>query len=66
MGAEPGVRAPLFQPQDQIAVGEDGFKQWDGKDGWEPRAPCPSCPPSPADARSPRPQRWSLWTWRPC
>ncbi|XP_015422694.1 PREDICTED: nicotinamide riboside kinase 2 isoform X2 [Myotis davidii] len=26
---KPGVRAPLFQPQDQIAVGEDGFKQWD-------------------------------------
>lgn len=47
MGAEPGVRAPLFQPQDQIAVGEDGFKQWDGKDGWRPRAPCPNCPPSP-------------------
>ncbi|XP_023368414.1 nicotinamide riboside kinase 2 isoform X1 [Otolemur garnettii] len=23
------IRAPLFQPQDQIAVGEDGFKQWD-------------------------------------
>uniref|UniRef100_A0A2K5ZXK8 Nicotinamide riboside kinase 2 n=1 Tax=Mandrillus leucophaeus TaxID=9568 RepID=A0A2K5ZXK8_MANLE len=22
-------KAPLFQPQDQIAVGEDGFKQWD-------------------------------------
>lgn len=21
----------MFQPQDQIAVGEDGFKQWDGK-----------------------------------
>ncbi|XP_049731740.1 nicotinamide riboside kinase 2 isoform X4 [Elephas maximus indicus] len=23
------ARAALFQPQDQIAVGEDGFKQWD-------------------------------------
>lgn len=21
----------LFQPPDQIEVGEDGFKQWDGK-----------------------------------
>ncbi|KAI6051409.1 NMRK2 [Marmota monax] len=26
---KPVARAPLFQPQDQIAVGEDGFKQWD-------------------------------------
>ena len=39
--------APLFQPQDQIAVGEDGFKQWDGKDGRQPRAPCPCCPMAP-------------------
>ncbi|XP_068837249.1 nicotinamide riboside kinase 2 isoform X1 [Capricornis sumatraensis] len=26
---KPAAWAPLFQPQDQIAVGEDGFKQWD-------------------------------------
>uniref|UniRef100_A0A670ZJU0 Phosphoribulokinase/uridine kinase domain-containing protein n=1 Tax=Pseudonaja textilis TaxID=8673 RepID=A0A670ZJU0_PSETE len=23
----------FFKPQDQIQVGEDGFKQWDGKNG---------------------------------
>lgn len=23
----------MFQPQDQIEVGEDGFKQYDGKPG---------------------------------
>lgn len=29
--SEPRHWGPVFQPQDQIAVGEDGFKQWDGK-----------------------------------
>lgn len=24
----------MFQPQDQIEVGEDGFKQYDGKPGF--------------------------------
>lgn len=23
----------IFQPPDQIDVGQDGFKQWDGKNG---------------------------------
>lgn len=29
--SEPRPWGAVFQPQDQIAVGEDGFKQWDGK-----------------------------------
>lgn len=30
----------MFQPQDQIEVGEDGFKQYDGKPGFLWRALC--------------------------